>query len=151
MKLNALIVLLACTLASQAIYAQAREEVKSEIRKEVKLEEENGEKVLTIRTSSNGTETVEVYRGEEADKKLQELQVNEAPGKVREEVMVEEVNGEKVIRIDRTVDGKTTHEEFRGAEADQKLKEINTDAAPKKVTGSPMNKKEIKRIEVNQN
>jgi hypothetical protein len=146
MKLNALIVLLACTLASQVIYAQAREEVKSEIRKEVKLEEENGEKVLTIRTSSNGTETVEVYRGEEADKKLQELQVNEAPGKVREEV-----NGEKVIRIDRTVDGKTTREEYRGAEADQKLKEINTDAAPKKVKGSPLNKKEIKRIEVNQN
>ncbi len=36
-------------------------QVKQEIRKEVEVEEENGQKVVTIKTTSNGSEKIEVF------------------------------------------------------------------------------------------
>lgn len=44
-----------------------------EVKKEVNLEENNGEKVLTIKTTENGKTTTEVFKGEEADTKLTEM------------------------------------------------------------------------------
>lgn len=44
------------------------------IQKEIKMEDENGEKVLTIKTNENGEEKLEVYKGEEADAKLKEIE-----------------------------------------------------------------------------
>jgi len=45
-----------------------------EIRKEVNLEEDNGEKVLTIKTTTNGNTTTEVYKGAEAEAKIEEFE-----------------------------------------------------------------------------
>ncbi len=46
---------------------------KQEIKKEVCLEDKNGEKVLTIKTTTNGNTTTEVYKGAEVDEKLKEF------------------------------------------------------------------------------
>lgn len=59
-----------------SVFAQERKEVKKEIKsikKEVKIEENNGETTLTIVTDENGKKTKEVYKGKEADAKIQEL------------------------------------------------------------------------------
>jgi len=120
------------TFVSQA---QEVKEVKKEIRKEVNLQEENGEKTLTITTTENGKVTEEVYKGEAAEAKLAEFETRE--GEVREEVNVIDNNGEKTVTITRTVNGETTVEVFTGAEADAKLKELELDnskeTSPKKL------------------
>ena len=79
-------------LSLMAFGSQAQEvkEVKKEIRKEVNLQEENGEKTLTITTTENGKVTEEVYKGEAAEAKLAEFETKE--GEVREEVNVIENN-----------------------------------------------------------
>jgi hypothetical protein len=107
--------------------------VKNEIKKEVSIEEENGVKTLTIRTSSNGTESVEVYKGQEAEQKIAEMDA-EMNGKVEEKVYVEEINGVKSVKIERTENGVTTTEQYQGEEADKKLKEMeskNPEMSPK--------------------
>lgn len=109
--------------------AQEVKEVKKEIRKEVNLQEENGEKTLTITTTENGKVTEEVYKGEAAEAKLAEFETKE--GEVREEVNVIENNGEKTVTITKTVNGETTVEVLTGAEADAKMKELNLQEPPK--------------------
>jgi uncharacterized protein YdaU (DUF1376 family) len=52
---------------------KVKKEVKKEVRKEVNVEQVNGEKVLTIKTIEDGNTTTEVYKGEEANKKMDEL------------------------------------------------------------------------------
>ena len=47
--------------------------------------------------------------------------------KVTKEVNVEEKNGEKVLTIATTENGKTTNEVYKGAEADAKLKELDAE------------------------
>lgn len=47
--------------------------------------------------------------------------------KVTKEVNVEDKNGEKVLTIATTENGKTTKEVYKGAEADAKLKELNAE------------------------
>lgn len=61
--------LLAITSESKAQKATSKE-----IKKEVNLEEENGEKVLTIKTTENGVTKTEVYKGADADAKLAEFE-----------------------------------------------------------------------------
>jgi hypothetical protein len=108
-----------------AIGSQAQEvkEVKKEIRKEVNLKEENGEKTLTVSTTENGKVTEEVYKGEAAEAKMVEFEPQ--AGEVREEVNVIENNGEKTVTVTKTVNGETTVEVLTGAEADAKLKEMD--------------------------
>lgn len=127
--------------------AQQVKEVKKEIRKEVNLQEENGEKTLTITTTENGKVTEEVYKGEAAEAKLAEFETKE--GEVREEVNVIENNGEKTVTITKTVNGQTTVEVLTGAEADAKLKEMNlqtNEARPQK-EGMKIEKQQIRKIE----
>lgn len=109
--------------------AQEMKEVKKEIRKEVNLKEENGEKTLTITTTENGKVTEEVYKGEAAEAKMAEFETKE--GEVREEVNVIENNGEKTVTVTKTVNGETTVEVLTGAEADAKLKEMDLQVPPK--------------------
>lgn len=47
--------------------------------------------------------------------------------KVSKEVNVEDKNGEKVLTISTTENGKTTKEVYKGAEADAKLKELDAE------------------------
>jgi len=51
-----------------------KEPVKKEIRKEMTVEHIDGEKVLTIKTTKDGKITEEVYKGAEADAKLNEME-----------------------------------------------------------------------------
>jgi biopolymer transport protein ExbD len=51
----------------------AQEKVKKDVKKEVNVEQVNGEKVLTIKTTEDGKTTTQVYKGEEANNKLEEL------------------------------------------------------------------------------
>ena len=56
-----------------SINGLAQEEEKQELRKEVRIEENNGVKTMTITTSENGEVSEEVFEGEEAEAKLQEM------------------------------------------------------------------------------
>ena len=142
---------LATALLSLMVFgtqAQEVKEVKKEIRKEVNLKEENGEKTLVITTTENGVLTEEVYKGEAAEAKMAEFETKE--GEVREEVNVIENNGEKTLTVTKTVNGETTVEVFTGTEADAKLKEMDL-GTPKKTSPKrsevKMEKREIQKLE----
>ncbi len=80
--------------------ASAQTQEKKEIRKEVNLEENNGEKVLTIKTTSGGNETVEVYKGAEADAKIKEFE-NEKSGTTK--TMVVGADGKQHLKVEKKV------------------------------------------------
>lgn len=60
--------------------------------------------------------------------------------RISEDISVTEDNGQKTVRIKKNVNGKVTEEVYTGAEADQKLKEL--EASP----GTKEMKKEEQRI-----
>lgn len=116
-------------LISTSLIAQE----KKELRKEVKLEEVNGEKQLVIITTENGIAREEVYTGAEADEKLKELEYSietenaeiAEHKEVKKEIKVEvDENGEKTVTIITTENGNVDEQIFKGPEADKKLKEL---------------------------
>ncbi len=143
-KLNLLIAVF-CTMFTLSVSAQ--------VKKQVTMEEINGEKTLTVRTNENGTENVEVFKGEAAEKKMAEYDASATSNKMTEQVLVEEHNNEKVVKVIKNVNGVETIEEFKGEAAEKKLAELekaNTTpmrAQPKKIE----NKGTIKRIEPRKN
>lgn len=141
------ITIFAATIFSNVAMAQTKIE-EQEITKEVEMKEENGEKVLTIKTKANGMETEEVYKGEAAEKKLAELQSGEMENQVKEEIQVEDHNGVITLTINRTENGVTTTEVLKGEEAEKRLKEMGV-TPPE--TKQPKYKKvvEEKKIEIN--
>lgn len=142
MKRSFLLLVAFATLCFGQSIAQEKQVVKKEVRKEVKMEEEGGVKTLTIRTSEDGKESVEVYKGAEADKKMAELEAQHGKGtEVKEEVTVEEVNGQQVVRVKKTVDGQTTEE----------VKETEMKDEQHKVSPESIHKKQIKRVELKRN
>ena len=94
---------------------------------------------LTVTTTDGDVITKEVFTGEEAEKKLAELeQVDESKivssKEVREEIHVEEVDGITKLTIRRVENGNETEELFFGPEADKKIKELETrENAPIKI------------------
>ncbi|TSJ48100.1 hypothetical protein [Fluviicola chungangensis] len=114
---------------------------KKEVRKEVKMEVVDGEKTLTINTTNGSKTSSEVYKGAEADQKLREIEGGMKSDRVTEDVKVTDENGEKVVRIIRNENGKTTEEVYKGAEADKKLKELE-------MNDSKSMHKEEQRIEI---
>lgn len=121
----------AAGIFGNSLFAQTKTE-EQEIRKEVEMREKNGVKVLTIKTTANGIETEEVYKGEEAEKKLAELQNGQMEDQVKEEIQVEDHNGVITLTINRTENGKTTTEVLKGEEAEKRLKEMGVTAPEKK-------------------
>ena len=108
-------------------FGQQKEVQKREVMQKVKMTEENGQKKLIVKTNDNGTITEEVYVGDEADKKLEEIQGNHTEIKEDQktvEVKMEEVNGEKKLTVIENKGGVKTEEVYVGEEADQKLKEL---------------------------
>lgn len=111
--------------------AQTPKTTKKEVSKEISVEEENGVKTVTIKSTEDGKTTVETFTGKEAEAKLKELEdpaseentVAVVDG-VTIDVNMEEVNGVKTLTIKRTENGKTATETYTGAEADKKLKEL---------------------------
>lgn len=102
-------------------YAQNNEE----IRKEVRMEDENGVKTLYITTTTNGVSTEEVITGEAADARLaEEMDGRGMEEAVRKEVMVTEENGETVVTIITSTQGKIRTEVYTGEDAKAKLAEL---------------------------
>ena len=113
-------------LISVMTFAQQKEAQKREIKKEVEMTEENGQKKLVIKTEENGKVTEEVYKGEEADKKLAELKGEHKTlqdGQETVEIKMEEVNGEKKLTVIENKGGMKAEKVYVGEEAEQKLKE----------------------------
>jgi hypothetical protein len=139
-KLN-LVIAVFCTMFTLSVSAQ--------VKKQVTMEEVNGEKTLTIRTNENGTEKVEVLKGEAADKKMAEFNTSASESKVTEQVIVEEHNNEKVVKVIKNVNGLETIEEFKGEAAEKKLAEIEkANTAPSRSQPQKIESKgSIKRIE----
>lgn len=134
-------------LLSTSMFAQEKKEIK----KEVKLEEVNGEKSLTIITTENGLTKEEVYTGAEADAKIIELENQlEAENatvkehkEVRKEVKVEvDDNGEKTVTIITEENGNVDEQVYKGEAAEQKLKELEEGDSGMKVI---IEKEEIKK------
>ncbi len=135
---NGLLILvgtMALTL-SNAVFGQSETR---QIRKEVQMEMLNDVVTLTVTTTDGDVITKEVFTGEEAEKKLAELeQVDESKivssKEVREEIHVEEVDGITKLTIRRVENGNETEELFFGPEADKKIKELETrENAPIKI------------------
>lgn len=113
-------------LVSVMTFAQQKEVQKREIKKEVEMTDDNGQKKLVIKTEENGKVTEEVYKGDEADKKLAELQEGHKElndGQETIQVKMEEVNGEKQLTVIENKGGMKTEKVYVGEEAEQKLKE----------------------------
>lgn len=118
-----------------SIAQQTGEEVRKEVKREVRLKEVNGEKQLIITTTENGLSIGEIYRGEEAEQKLEELKkegmVDLAEGSEREkqlEVHVEEnERGKLIVKVITIENGERVEELYKGRKAKKKLKEIEGD------------------------
>lgn len=151
MKKILLTLICLCTLS----LAMAQEEGKKkvEIKKEAKVEMINGEKVLTIVTTTNGQQETETYKGDDVDKKLAEMDAEAAKAQeemkndpnrkvivkkeksegkknsteIKKEVKVEEENGEMTLTILTTENGQVKEEVYKGEAAKKKLKELEAE------------------------
>ncbi len=128
-------------LFSAAAFGQAQEDV----RKEVRMEDENGVKTLYIITTTKGNTTEEVYTGEEAEAKLAELMDGRGQTEeVKKEIEVTEEDGVKTVTIITSTSGKMRKEVYTGEEADAKLKELeNAEKGHVEIQERKVVKKEI--------
>ena len=125
-------------LSSPWVFTQKNIQVSDtvQIKKDVKMTIESGQKVLTIETSEykkgNETLTKEVFIGEKADQKLEELKKEQLiseneqdlKSEIWDDVRYEEVDGYKKLTIIHNENGSVTEKVFIGEEAEKKLKEI---------------------------
>jgi hypothetical protein len=140
-----IILLSAMFFSSIACDAQEqKKEIKQSIQKEVFLEENNGERVLTIKTITNGVETIETFKGEAIDEKLKEFESVQEDKDVREEISVKEENGEKTVTVTTTLNGQQKVEVLTGEAAEKKLAEKADRLPPMEGKGE---KRELKIIE----
>lgn len=124
-------------LISGSAFAQERTVVKKEVKevksvsKEIRMEEENGVKTLTISTDDNGIKTTEVFTGEDADRKMAEMEPEESTTvEERIEVQIDEDVNDRRVTIRKTSNGMETIEVYEGEEADEKIKELESGAGP---------------------
>lgn len=71
-----------------------------EVKKEISVEETNGEKVVTIKTTENGKTTTEVFKGEEADAKLAEMKTEKSGTK---KTIKMDGNGNKALLVEKKI------------------------------------------------
>jgi len=95
------------------------------MRKEVRMEDENGVKTLYITVTEDGKVTEETYTGEEAETKLAELMDGRGQtDEIKKEIEVEMIDGEKVVTIVTSRKNKIRKEVYTGKDAEAKLKEM---------------------------
>ena len=107
------------------VSAQKTKEVKKTV--EVEVIKENNDTKTVIRTTENGKVKEEIYKGFEAEAKLQEIRKEQNTNEPKDhalEVEVQEINGKKTVKITETINGQTTVTEYEGKAADKKLKEL---------------------------
>ena len=104
------ITLIAClfTLTALLNETKAQTQQSKEVKMEVNLEENNGEKVLTIKTTEGTNTKTEVYRGAEAEAKLSELDKQKS-GTTKTMVIGED--GKKHLKVEKRVVVKETIDE----------------------------------------
>jgi hypothetical protein len=93
----------ALIFASALIFSNevsAQTATSKEVKKEVNVEENNGEKVVTIKTTENGKTTTEVFKGEEANAKLAEMKTEKSGTK--KTIKMDE-NGKKALLVEKKV------------------------------------------------
>ncbi len=98
-----------------------------EIKKEIRMEDNNGKRVLTIITTENGNVMEEVYEGRAADLKMTELRSDDSMEFKEEsqEVRVEmDKNGQNKLTVITKKNGQEMEEVYVGLKADQKMKEL---------------------------
>lgn len=111
-------------------------------RKEIRVENNNGNKKVIILQDKNGKITKEEYTGKDADKKLKELEKENKIKDVNthvETVRFDNNNGKKKLTVIRIDNGGVTEDVFEGEEAEKKLQELQE----RKTSG----KKEYKILE----
>jgi len=122
---NQIITILIFGLIPVISFSQQKKEVKSSV--EVKVVKENEETKVVIRTNEDGKVKEEVFKGEEADKKAEEIKerykTDEANDK-KVEVRVEIINGQKIMTVSETSGDKVSVKVYQGDEVDEKLKEM---------------------------
>ncbi|MDF1673368.1 MAG: hypothetical protein P1U41_07665 [Vicingaceae bacterium] len=97
-KATLIITVLSLILISNSTSAQTA--TSKEIKKEVNLEDVNGEKVLTIKTTEGTSTKTEVYKGDKAVAKLAELE-KEKSGTTKTMVMGKD--GKKHLKVEKRV------------------------------------------------
>lgn len=103
----------------------SQEDAKKSYKKEVRMEDNNGTKTLSVTITENGKVSEEIYTGPEAETKLSELTEGiSQTDDIRKEVYMEEVNGEKTLTVITSKKGKVREERFTGADAERKFKEL---------------------------
>jgi len=105
--------------------------IKKEIRKEVRMEDNDGVKILTIITDVGGVITEEVFEGEAAEAKLAELTPQMEDVTVEHETVEERIEAEvddygnlKSVKIISSRNGEETVEVLEGEAALKKLEEV---------------------------
>jgi hypothetical protein len=118
-------------LANNGANAQDKK-MKRTITKNIEVNDENGEKTVTVTTTTDGDKKVSVIKGAEADKYL----ASEKPGHVKNMnshgIIVTEENGVKKVTITKEKDGKKEVRELVGEEAENFLKRQKARAMLKK-------------------
>ena len=107
------------------VSAQKTKEVKKTV--EVEVIKENNDTKTVIRTTENGKMKEEIYKGSEAEAKLEEIRKEQNTNEPKDhalEVEVQEINGKKTVKVTETINGQTTVTEYEGKAADKKLKEL---------------------------
>ena len=111
----------------------SQEEAKKSYKKEVRMEENDGIKTLSVTITENGKISEEIYTGTEAETKLSELTEGiSQTDDIRKEVYMKEVNGEKTLTIITSKKGKVREERFTGADAERKFKELEEEGKEEK-------------------
>lgn len=92
------------TFVINSVNAQnSKKEIKEEIKKEVKISNENGEKVMTIVTTTNGKTTKETYKGADAEAKIKELESEMEKESSTTKTVKTMPDGKKEVRVEKRV------------------------------------------------
>ena len=121
-----------CTCLLMSTYTMsvlAQEQSGIKVKKEVIVEDENGEMKLIVRTTSGTNISEETYTGDEAKSKLAEFENNQGQEttlvtETDEEISINEVDGQRELRIKTTENGVVKEEVYTGEEAEKKIKEL---------------------------
>lgn len=125
------------------VSAQKTKEVKKTV--EVEVIKENNDTKTVIRTTENGKVKEEIYKGSEAEARLEEIRKEQNTNEQKDhalEVEVQEINGKKTVKVTETINGQTTVTEYEGKAADKKLKELQV-PVPAKPNKKP---KDLKKL-----
>jgi hypothetical protein len=128
-----------CILSGSAV---AQEKAQVKIKKEVRMDDVNGVKTLTIITTTNGKPSEETFTGEEAEAKLAEMMDGRGEtDEVKKEIDIVEIDGLKKVTITTSKKGKIRTEVYTGEDADKILEEMDSESS-----GNVIKTKESKSV-----